>query len=287
MRVSVVVSTYRRPRFLDLVLAGYRAQDVGDFDVVVADDGSGGDTAGVVDRAAKDGLPVVHVWHADRGFRKTEILDRAVRAAAGRYLIFSDGDCIPRPDFVRTHVTLAREGCFLSGGYVRLPAATTGALTPADVAEGRVWDRRWLETRGFRPRGRRRLRMRPPGRIPALLDRITPTSPTWNGMNASVTKEAAVAVNGFEQELGYGGEDREFGQRLENLGLRGLQVRHRAVLLHLDHDRPYLDPDTVARQRRLLDEVRREGRVTARRGIAELDDTVEWRVRRLGAGARP
>ena len=57
-------------------------------------------------------------------------------------------------------------------------------------------------------------------------------------MNASTWREAVLAVNGFDLELEYGGLDREFGQRLENLGCRGVQVRHRAVLLHLHHDRP-------------------------------------------------
>lgn len=80
------------------------------------------------------------------------------------------------------------------------------------------------------------------------------------------------SVNGFDLDFGYGGEDREFGQRLENLGLAGVQVRHRAVLLHLDHDRPYRVDDVVARQRALRADVRASGRTRATRGIAELSE---------------
>ncbi len=274
MRISVIVSTYQRPRDLGLVLEGYALQDDPDFDLVVADDGSGASTATTVAAAALRGgawSDLRHVWQPDRGFRKTEILDRAIRVASGDYLIFSDGDCIPRPDFVATHRGLAEPGRFLSGGYVRLPADLSAALEPEDVRAGWIWKPGELAKRGLTG-WRARLRMLQPGTMPALLDRITPTRATWNGMGASTWKEAVLAVNGFDLDLGYGGLDREFGQRLENLGLRGRQVRHRAVLLHLHHDRPYRDPAVKARQRAFRREVARTGRTRAERGIDQLSD---------------
>ena len=272
MRVSVVLSTFERPRALALVLAGYAAQDDGDFELVLADDGSGPETAAVVRDALAAGLPLRHVWQPHDGFRKTEILNRAIERCTGDYLIFSDGDCIPRPDFVATHRRLATPGHFLSGGYVRLPAALTTSLTEEDVHAGWIWSIEALRARGLTGR-RAQMRLLPGGRMPALLDRVTPTRATWNGMNASAWATDVRAVNGFELGLGYGGEDREFGQRLTNLGLVGVQVRHRAVLLHLDHDRPYRDAGVVARQRALRHEVKRTGRTRALRGLAELRDT--------------
>lgn len=268
----MILSTFDRPRELALVLAGYARQDDPDFEVVVADDGSGQATAAVVAAAAGAGPhPIRHVWHPDRGFRKTEILNRATQRSGGEYLIFSDGDCIPRQDFVSTHRRLAARGRFLSGGYVRLPPALSGELGPGDVADGWIWRVGALRSRGLKD-ARSRLRMLGPGSLPGLLDRVTPTRATWNGMNSSTFKEALVAVNGFELDLGYGGEDRELGARLENLGLRGLQVRHRAVLLHLEHERPYRDAALVTRQRALLAPLRASGRTRAVRGLAEVPD---------------
>ena len=89
-------------------------------------------------------------------------------------------------------------------------------------------------------------------------------------MKSSAWRDTVIAVNGFELGLGYGGEDRELGKRLENLGIRGRQVRHRAVLLHLDHDRPYRAPAVEARQQVLLNDLARSGRTRAVRGISEL-----------------
>jgi hypothetical protein len=221
-----------------------------------------------------------HVWHEDRGFRKTEILDRAILAAAGDYLVFSDGDCIPRPDFVSTHRRLAQRGRFLSGGYVRLPAEVSEAVEPEDVRAGWIWKAGELRRRGLRG-WRSRLRMLAPGALPAVLDRVTPTRATWNGMSASTWKDAILEVNGFDLDLTYGGLDRELGQRLENLGLKGVQVRHRAVLLHLHHDRPYRDPVQQERQRALRLGARKSGRTRAARGLAELPraaTTPPWEI---------
>ena len=190
MQPTVIISTYNQPRFLELVLTGFSCQSHHDFEVVIADDGSGPETEEVIQRAQEElELQVVHVWHPDRGFRKTEILNRALLAAGGDYLIFTDGDCIPRGDFVERHVREAGRHRFLSGGHLPLPKRLSSRLT-RDL------------------------------RLASMLGRHTPTGATWNGGNASTWKEALVRVNGFDLDMGYGGEDRAAGERLENIGYR-------------------------------------------------------------------
>ena len=197
------------------------------------------------------------------------------------YLIFTDGDCVPRPDFVATHRRLARPGHFLSGGYVRLSRETTERLTADDVVSGRAFDPRWLAKNGT-PGLRNRLRLLTGRQLPRFLDTVTPTRPTWNGMGSSTWREDLVRVNGFDLELVYGGLDRELGQRLENAGLQGVQVRHRAVVLHLWHERPYRDEATMQRQREHREGVRKAGTLRASRGIDELDESVRAEIRRPG-----
>ncbi|MFN2326701.1 MAG: glycosyl transferase family 2, partial [Gemmatimonadales bacterium] len=67
--------------------------------------------------------------------------------------------------------------------------------------------------------------------------------------------------------MGHGGLDREFGARLENLGRPGLQVRHRAIVLHLDHDRAYRDDATVQHNRAIWAETVATRRVRAVAGL--------------------
>lgn len=276
--VSVVVTTYNQPRALELVLWGYAAQTARDFEVVVADDGSSEETAALVGRMrAQTGLRIVHVWHEDRGFRKTLILNRAILAASGAYLLFTDGDCIPRRDVVEVHRRLAAPGRFLSGGYLKLPAEVTAAVQPDDVRALRVADRRWLRAHGWRP-GRHALRLVESPLLAAALDHVTPTRPTWNGHNASGWKTDLVAVNGYDLDMAYGGLDRALGERLENAGVRGGQVRFRAPVLHLHHARPYVDREKWRRNREFRARIRREGIVRAPLGIAEMGEDASLRV---------
>ena len=270
MNISVIVSAYERPRYLELVLWGFASQTDRDFELIVADDGSGAEVRETIERVkAESGLQIRHLWHEDIGFRKSLILNRAIVAAAGDYLLFTDGDCIPRRDVVEVHRRLARPRRYLAGGYLKLPESVSGSITVEDVRAGRMADLRWLRSRGWRP-GRRALRLLHTPGIPALLDRLTPTAAHFHGNNASTWKEALLEVNGFESEMGYGGLDRALGYRLVNAGVKGIQIRHRAVTMHLHHDRPYRLPEVMAENRRTMARIRKDREVRARSGVAEL-----------------
>jgi glycosyltransferase involved in cell wall biosynthesis len=276
--ISVIVSTYNRPDFLDLVLRGYFRQSDREFEIVIADDGSSDATAAVIEKArGETGMPVRHVWHEDRGFRKSLILNRAITAASGDYLIFTDGDCSPRRDLISVHRRLSRPGCFVAGGYLKLPAEVSRSIRRADVESGDVTNLRWLESKGWRP-GRRRLRLVRSPRLAALFDLVTPTSAEFQGNNASTWRDALVAVNGFESGMGYGGLDKALGYRLRNAGVRGIQARHRAIAVHLHHDRPYRDAETVSRNRETMRRLKNDRGVRAASGLAELGPDPSLRI---------
>src|ERR1700694_998851 len=86
VHLSVVVTTYNNLHGLRLVLAGLVRQSFRQFELIVADDGSGPETgAAVADYAATAPVPVRHIWHPDQGVRKTAILNLAIREAQGDY----------------------------------------------------------------------------------------------------------------------------------------------------------------------------------------------------------
>ncbi len=257
MKLSVVLTTYQSPEWLERVLWGYLDQSHRDFELVVADDGSTEETARIVHRYADSGVEVRHVWQPDRGFRKSRILNRAIEAARADYLVFSDGDCIPRRDFLAVHAALAARGRFLSGGYVKLPMRASRAITRADVQAGRAFSVPWLHTRGARNL-RRMAKLAVPGFARAAADALTTTRATWNGHNASGWRRDLVRANGFDERMGYGGQDRELGERLENAGIRGRCVRYRAVCVHLDHARGYAALDSIKRNKAIRRTTRSE-----------------------------
>lgn len=275
MYVSVILSTYNSPLWLERVLWGYSAQQHREFEIVVADDGSTQATAELLRRMAKEtGLAVEHVWQPDEGFRKCRILNKAVLAAKHDYLVFSDGDCIPRADFLAEHVHNAEPGYFLSGSYCKLPMATSEAITKDDILSGRCFDITWLRTHGL-PRNRKNLKLAAPPKRAGLLNRLTTARCNFKGSNGSAWKADVLRVNGFDERMAWGGEDREFGVRLRNAGVKPKHVRYNAICIHLDHNRAYLDEAVVASNKRLRRSVEIDGVTSTNYGIRQLPQEKE------------
>ena len=268
MKVSVIVSTYNSPEWLEKVFWGYAHQSDRDFEVVVADDGSREPTRRLIDDWKKRGsFPLSHVWHGDDGFRKWSIVNQAILVAKGDYLIFSDGDCIPRGEVVATHRHMARPGHFLSGGYCKLPMATSRAIMETDIATGRAFSVSWLMRHGYSlsPKWLKILAL--PLRMDGLLNAISPAARTFNGNNSSCWRADALRVGGFDERIRYGGGDREFGYRLENAGVRPVVIRYSALCLHLDHARGYKDEAVRAANEAIIAETRSNRAIRTGHGL--------------------
>ena len=273
MYVSVILSTYNHPKWLHKVLTGYAAQTRRPDQILIADDGSTNETALLVDSFQRSvDIPVTHIWHSDSGFRKCVILNRAIENAVGNYLIFSDGDCIPRDDFVATHCRLARTKRFLSGGMLRLPSHVSQNITDTNIVSGETFSTRWLLRNGFRIERQLKL-LSLIGRAAEFADHVTSTRPTFNGHNASVWKDDILRANGFDERMCYGGLDRELGERLENKGIRGFQIRHRAICVHLHHARPYLDQTAIIRNQQIRKETAASNATRTNFGIQQAGDS--------------
>jgi len=267
MRISVIISTYNNPDWLEKVLWAYAVQTMRDFDVIVADDGSTAETKERIDAMRQvTGLAIQHVWHEDQGFRKCTILNKAIVAAETDYLLFTDGDCIPRWDFVEAHLRFARPGCYLSGGAYRLPLDVSTAITAEDIRSHAIFNARWLLRAGT-PFDPRIIKFHLSGWMALFCARLTTTRPTFNGGNASVWREDIIRVNGFDERMQYGGQDRELGQRLENAGIHPLQIRYYAQCLHLDHGRGYRTPEALALNWQIRRETRESGSTWTPYGI--------------------
>jgi len=244
MKISVIMSTYNAEAWLEKVLWGFDNQTERDFEIIIADDGSRDTTKLLLERMKNEiSIPIVHVWHADNGFQKSQILNKAIMASSADYLVFTDGDCIPRKDFIAVHDKRREQGYFLSGGYFKLPMSISELITKEDIYAQRCFDLRWLNSKGLKSSAKN-MKFIASGFLEKFLNFATPTKPTWNGHNASGWKKDLVAINGFNQEMQYGGQDRELGERLFNNGLKSKQIRYSAICLHLDHARGYVNEET-------------------------------------------
>ncbi|MBY8963942.1 glycosyltransferase family 2 protein [Flavobacterium sp. D11R37] len=256
MKISVIVSTYNAEKWLEKVLIGYSVQTYKDFELIIADDGSRASTKELIDLYAQNyPVPLRHLWHEDKGYRRQEILNIAIVEAENEYIIMTDGDCIPREDFVAVHAKFAEKGRFLSGGYCKLPMSTSTVITKEDIESQRCFDVNWLKKQdklGFS----QTMKLSAGPVLATVLDSITTTTPSFNNCNSSGFKEDMIAINGYDERMKYGGPDREFGERLENFGVKGKQIRHKAVCLHLDHARGYKTPESLAANLAIRKEVK-------------------------------
>lgn len=278
--VSVIISTYNSPRWLELVLTGYFLQRFsGRFDLVIADDGSSEETASLLQRlAVHSPVPLRHVWQPDDGFQKCRILNKAIAVSMGKILLFTDGDCIPQSNMVQMHVDRAKPCSFLTGGYLKLPEKVSFQISLADIKAGFPFQPAWLVRHGYRP-STKLLKLMLPSPLDRLANRITPTKRTWNGHNSSCFREDAIAVNGFNEAIQYGGQDVEFGRRLLHAGIRGRHIRFSTIPVHLYHGHGYVTPGMRERSKMQREATDRNRLIRAPLGLDQW--LVDGRLARL------
>jgi glycosyltransferase involved in cell wall biosynthesis len=269
MKIGVVITTYNSPLWLQHVLTGYEVQSDRDFKVLIADDGSTDETRTVIDELKSRGkINIEHYWQEDEGFRKTIILNKVISNTDCDYLIFTDGDCVPRADFVSVHRSQAQNGYFLSGGYIKLTMPVSNAVNAERIQNGDLFQKYQLISMG-QPKSFKLSKLTSNPYLQRFLNLMTPTKATWNGMNSSGWTRDIKAINGFDERMQYGGLDREMGERLWNSGVKSKQIRYSAVCLHLDHSRGYAKPEIWARNRAIREAVKRNASTWTDFGIVK------------------
>jgi glycosyltransferase involved in cell wall biosynthesis len=231
---SMTVSTYNRPDALSLCLQSIARQTVLPGEVIIGDDGSGEETARLIERMKQDfPVPLVHVWQEDRGFRLAMCRNRAVARSRYEYIIEIDGDLILHRRFVEDHLSFARPGCFLKGGRVNLNKRFTDKLCRSRILP----DIQFL-TPGLMRRTNA-IRCIPLSRW--LAPRYKKNRISALGCNMSFRKEDYIAINGYDEFFeGWGGEDYDFACRMMNRGTEKLHLKFSGIAYHLWHNDLYM-----------------------------------------------
>lgn len=187
--VTVIVPVHGDRGRLAATTAALAAQDYpGPFDVVVADNG---DNRGL--ERSLEPLAEVTLVHEPRP-GSYAARNAALPLAHGEVLAFTDGDCLPRPDWLTRGVAelLAADGPAFVGGAIELFAADPGHPSSAelwDCANGLRQDR-YVQEQGW--------------------------AATANMLTLRTTFDA---VGAFEDTLKSGG-DREWGERAAAAGVQ-------------------------------------------------------------------
>lgn len=266
--ISVIVTTYNWADALRLCLLSLYAQTDTAFEIIIADDGSKAENLVLNHRYAADSsVPLRYVYHEDNGFRAGTIRNKAVAQSQGEYLLFLDGDCITRPDFIATHRRLAEAGYFVAGNRVLLSQAFTGDVMAQGILLHQKSAIYFLKCR-LQGKINRTL---PFLKLPlGFLRKIQPQK--WQKAmtcNLAIWREDFLQVNGFDELFeGWGYEDSDLVIRLIHKGVRRKEGRFAVPVLHCWHshnDRSQHDVNYARLMERLAD----KDFIIAKKGVSQ------------------
>ncbi|MFQ3573323.1 MAG: glycosyltransferase family 2 protein [Thermodesulfovibrionales bacterium] len=248
--ISIIITTYNNPEYLKRVLGCFFKQILNPFEIIIADDGSTGDTRALVaDFASRSPFEIIHVWHEDMGFRAAKIRNEALKVCRGQYVILLDGDCLVDRHFVSDHQRLAERGFFFQGKRVLIDRVMSQTIDEK-VINSKRFDLFISALKGHIKNSHHLIRM---PLIPAIRNRLLKGT---RSCNLGGFVDDFFAVNGFDERfIGWGYEDSEFVSRLFKYGLKRKEHPFMAVCYHLWHEQSKKDNEqNLALLRSSIDE---------------------------------
>ena len=206
LRASIIIPAYNAEKTLAECLAACQAQDYPDFEVIVADDGSTDGTG-----AAARQFEAVHYHLQDNG-GPSSARNAGARIASGDVLVYTDADCVPRPDWLRQLANGLVDGVVAIGGTYTIanPDSRLARVVQAEIAQRHRHFQKDVDFLG--------------------------------SFNVAYRREAFEAVGGFDETYRQAsGEDNDLAYRLIDRGGR-LVFTPEAVVAHYHPERllPYL-----------------------------------------------
>jgi len=240
-KASVIISFYNKTAWLKLILAALERQTLKEFEVVIADDGSGEEVVQEIKNSiASSPLNIQHLWHPDEGFMKTIMLNKAIVASRSDYLIFIDGDCIPHHRFVEDHLRLKKENQVLGGRRVNLSEVISKTLNTENISKGILERTFFLRLLRDSITGKSRDVEKGIHINASKINRLFGSHKKGLlGCNFSIAKQDLLSVNGFDERYKHPGvgEDTEINRRLKKKGMQVFSPKFCMIQYHLWHPR--------------------------------------------------
>jgi len=228
---TLLISTYNWPEALELVLLSVLSQTHMPDEIAIADDGSDERTRLLIEKyRPKFNIPIIHIWHEDKGFRKTIVLNMAIAKATSDYIIEIDGDIIIHPYFIADHLKFAKKGSFVRASRAYINAEATREMLKKKQHKISAFSKgvtnffsvlrvpfMWpfFET-NYKNKGEERYEI--------------------HGCNMAFWREDAIRVNGYNELFnGWGPEDKELIARMMNQGIEKRFIKLGALAFHLYH----------------------------------------------------
>jgi glycosyltransferase involved in cell wall biosynthesis len=231
-RLTIIISYYKAPQNLLVILDALRHQSCMDFEVIISEDDRNEDTVLFLETFRQTANFEIHHLHqeSDEGFRKNEMLNKSLRECRTEQVAFIDGDCIPHRHFVRAYLEEIQDGIFLGGRAVMLGEKLSARILQQQSVAGLTFLKVLLSDARKKKEG--------------LYFPILPLSHKIRGLsgrNWGVMKKHLLEINGFDEDYRHAGvgEDVDIEWRLMAHGLEKKSIKNKAIVYHLYHPRGY------------------------------------------------
>ncbi|MEI6754746.1 MAG: glycosyltransferase [Paludibacter sp.] len=239
--VSLIISFYNKIELLKFIFAALERQTYRNFEVIIADDGSKPEIVEQINQLKSNYyFTICHVWQEDNGWQKNKILNKAILASEGDYLIFIDGDCIPHKRFIQEHIENRTQNQVISGRRILLTDKISIKITLRKIQNG-YFDF-WVGIPLFFQTvfEAKKTYMEDMIRIRSLFLRkllLKDRRRYLLGCNYSIWKRDLLKVNGFDERFIYPGtgEDTDLEERLARIGVFCISKKHLVTIFHFYH----------------------------------------------------
>jgi len=235
--ISLIISFYKHLDFLELIFQSLEKQSFKNFEVVVAEDNNDPQTVEFIERARMGySFSIQHVSHEDTGFRKTVILNKAVKKTKGEKIVFIDGDCVLHKHFLYEYNKAITDTYFCYGRRVFCSKIHTDKLLKSKNIKSINIFQTFLF--GGKSIGA--------GLYLPFKKNIHKQHRRILGCNWGIMKKNILAVNGFDEDYDHAGvgEDFDIDWRLKKLGFKVRSMKGKAIVYHLYHKANYNTSDT-------------------------------------------
>jgi len=267
--VSVIVAAYNRANLFRLCLEALSGQTFKDFELVIADDGSGPEIKAIAD-SFRDRMNIVHVWQDDKDFRKTIAINKAVKISSGEKLYFFDADTIAHPDYISRSEAYICEGRYMITRSVLLSEKIASYILKNHFKTDDIFKApvKWkIRKDGFFAKTRYCTYGFLLSRPLAAFTQSFKKNSNMSGRCWGIYRKDFERVNGYNNDFkGAYCEDSELDMRLSNAGMKRRLATNEAVSLHFPHGKSSYSGDNAAR----LEEARLVSAVVCSSGLNQI-----------------
>ena len=273
MKISYIVLVYKDVEALHVIIDALISQTVLPDEIIIAEDGNSQEMREFCEKLFHKSIKFIHTTQEDLGWRKNRSANQAVRVSSGEYLIFNDGDCVPYPHVVASHIALMEEDTILCGRRVNLGEGFSKRIREKTTTIKEIVSHYLSLFFAMRRDGVEQyeegIYFRPTSWLYKKLKAKRDKKASLLGCCWGVFKKDLEYINGFDEDYikPTTGCDTDVQRRMEHFGYKFKSCRNAAIVAHLYHKEKYMQEASIENQALMQS---KEGEYICKNGLKKL-----------------